>query len=157
LVARDMRRKGQLMTKTDVNKSIVLRQWYQELWNKWNIGVADELLTADYRLRLSGVPAPFDREGAKQVVSMFSTTFPDLQHTVDEMIGDGDAIAARWTVRGTHRGDFQGIAATGNAVQLSGTTIHHMSGGKIDETWLTFDNLDLLQQLGAAVHRPARA
>jgi predicted ester cyclase len=65
------------------------------------------------------------------------------------MIEEGDTVAARWTVDGTHRGDFQGIAATGRKVRLSGTTIHHMADGKIKETWLTVDNLDLLQQLGA--------
>ncbi len=111
--------------------------------------IADDLLTADYRLHLSGVPAPADRDTTKQIVAMFSSAFPDLRHRVDEMIGEGTTVAARWTVEGTHRGDFQGIPATGRQVKLSGTTVHHLADGKIRETWLTDDNLDLLQQLGA--------
>ena len=82
-------------------------------------------------------------------MAMFSTAFPDLKHTVDEMISEGNSVAARWTVRGTHRGAFQGIVPAGRQIVLSGTTVHHMSDGRIVETWLTMDNLDLLQQLGA--------
>ena len=82
------------------NKDIVRRGWYEELWNSWNISEADDLFTSDYVLHVPGVPAPIDRAGAKQVVQMFSIAFPDLKHTVDEMIAEGDAVAARWTVRG---------------------------------------------------------
>lgn len=131
------------------NKDVVLRQWYHDLWNSWNISAADRLLTRDYLLHVSGNPTRFDRDGAKQLVTAFSTAFPDLQHTVDEIIAEGSAVAARWTSRGTHRGEFQGIAATGRRISVSGTTIHHMVEGQIAETWLTFDNLDFLQQLGA--------
>ena len=134
---------------SNANKDIVRRQWYDELWDKWNVAIADELFTTDYRLHLSGVPAPADRATTKQIVAMFGGSFPDMKHTVDEMIAEGNTVAARWTVDGTHRGDFQGIAATGRKVRLSGTTIHHMADGRIKETWLTVDNLDLLQQLGA--------
>ena len=131
------------------HKEIVLQRWYHELWDKWNLAMADDLFTADYRLHLSGVPAPADKGTTKQIVAMFSAAFPDLRHTVDEMIAEGNTVAARWTVEGTHRGDFQGVSATGRQVRLSGTTVHHMADGKIKETWLTVDNLDLLQQLGA--------
>ena len=133
---------------TSEKKEIVRRQWYQELWNNWKISVADDLFTTDYVLHLPGSP-PINRDGAKQVVAMFSTAFPDLKHTVDEMISEGNAVAARWTVRGTHRGAFQGIVPAGKQIVLSGTTVHHMADGRIVETWLTMDNLDLLQQLGA--------
>jgi steroid delta-isomerase-like uncharacterized protein len=132
------------------NKDVVLRKWYQELWDKWNIAMADELFTENYRLHLPGSPVAIDRDATRQVVQMFSGAFPNLQHTVDEMIAEGDVVAARWTVRGTHRGDFQGIAPTGNDVTLCGTTVHHLVGGRIAETWLTFDTMELLQQLGAA-------
>ena len=131
------------------NKDVVLRLWYQELWDNWNLGVADDLLTDDYHLHTPGVPVPLDRETTKQVVAMYGASFPDLKHTVDEMIVEGDTVGARWTVRGTHRGEFQGIPATGKAVNLSGVTFHHLRGGKISETWLSFDTAVLLQQIGA--------
>jgi steroid delta-isomerase-like uncharacterized protein len=133
---------------TSENKDIVRRRWYQELWDNWNISAADDLFTTDYVLHLPGSP-PMNRDGAKQVVAMFSTAFPDLKHTVDEMISEGNTVAARWTVRGTHQGEFQGIVPTGRQIVLSGATTHHMADGRIVETWLAMDNLDLLQQLGA--------
>ena len=141
---------------TSDNKNIVRRQWFEDFWDNGNIDAANDLFTSDYALHLSGSPAPIDRDGAKEVVKMFNATFPDLKHEVNELIGEGDTIVARWTVRGTHQGEFQGIAPTGKQIVLPGTTVHHMADGKIAETWLTFDNLDLLQQLGA-VPQPSHA
>ena len=134
---------------TTNNKDIVLRYWYQELWDNWNIAVADDFLTDDYRLHAPGVPVPLDRDTTKQVVAMYGSAFPDLKHTVDEWILEGDAVAARWTVRGTHRGEFQGIPATGKSIKLSGITVHHLTDARVRETWLVYDNMELLQQLGA--------
>jgi len=134
-------------------EELVTRQWYQELWDNWKLDVADTLFTEDYRLHLSGVPVPLDKPSAKQVVSMFSKAFPDLKHTIDEIISDGQTVVARWTVRGTHKGEFQGIPATGKSVTLSGTTFHHLRGAQIAETWLTMDTMELLQQLGAVPGR----
>jgi steroid delta-isomerase-like uncharacterized protein len=131
-------------------KQLVRDLWYQELWNNWNVGVAEQLFSADYQLHLSGVPTPLSRDATSQVVAMFRDAFPDLHHTVDEIIAEQDTVAARWTVKGTHRGDFQGIPATARSIRLSGITVHHLAEGKIVETWLSVDNLDLLQQLGAA-------
>ena len=135
---------------TSSNKNLVVRLWYEELWNKWNLTAADELFSADYQLHIPGVPVPLDRDGAKQVVTMFSGSFPDLTHTVDEVIAEGDTVAARWTVDGTHRGEFQGIPASGKLVQLSGITVHHLAHGKVRETWLAFDTATLLQQIGTS-------
>jgi steroid delta-isomerase-like uncharacterized protein len=134
---------------TSNNTDVVLRYWYQELWDNWNLAAADDLLTDDYRLHAPGVPVPVDRETTKHVVAMYRNSFPDLKHTVDEVIVEGDTVAARWTVRGTHRGEYQGIPATGKSVSQSGITFHHMRGGKICETWLSFDSAVVLQQIGA--------
>jgi len=134
---------------TTNNKDVVLRYWYQELWDNWNIAVADDFLTDDYHLHAPGVPVPLDRDTTKQVVAMYGKSFPDLKHTVDELIGEGDTLAARWTVRGTHKGEFQGIPASGKSVKLSGITVHHLKDGRVRETWLVYDNMELLQQIGA--------
>ena len=134
---------------SEENKSVVLRGWYQELWDKWNIELADELFTDDYQLHLTGVPEPLSRDAIKQVLAMFNRAFPDVRHAVDETIAEGNTVAARWTVTGTHTGEFQGIVATGKPVRLSGITVHHLAGGRIRETWLAVDNLELMQQIGA--------
>jgi hypothetical protein len=64
-----------------------------------------------------------------------------------------ETVVARWSVRGTQCGPFQGIVPAGRPIVLAGTTVHHMANGKITETWLSMDNLDLLRQLGA-IPRP---
>ena len=134
---------------TGGNKDTVTRGWYQELWDKWRVDTADQLLTADYRFHLPGVPIALDRGATKQVILMFKGSFPDLSHTVNEIVAEGDTVAVRWSVQGTHRGEFQGIPATGNVVNLSGLTVHHLRDGQIAETWLSFDSMELLQKLGA--------
>jgi steroid delta-isomerase-like uncharacterized protein len=59
---------------------------------------------------------------------------PDLKHTIDEMVAEGDTVAARWTVRGTHKGEFQGTPASGKSITLSGITFHHLKDGRVRET-----------------------
>jgi len=132
------------------NKDLIVREWYESLWNKWNLDTVDRLFSQDYRLHVSGAQGPADRATAKEIVRMFSKAFPDLHHDVDEIIADGDTVAARWSVTGTHQGDFQGLAPTNKPIKLSGTTFHRVNDGRIVESWLTLDNLDLMKQLGVA-------
>lgn len=141
--------KGDNAVSTEANKDLVHRLWYEELWGKWNTGIADDLFTPNYILHLAGSPDPVARDGTKHVVSMFGAAFPDLTHTVEEMVAEGNTVAARWTIRGTHQGEFQGMAPTGKQVQVTGITIHHLTEGRITESWLVFDTLTVLQQLGA--------
>jgi len=135
------------MPATD-NKAVVRQGWYEELWNHWSVDTADRLFTSDYQLHLAGSPTPLDRAATKEAVAMFGRAFPDLKHTVEEMIAEGDTVAARWTVHGTHTGAFQGLTPTGNPVTNTGITVHHLRDGCISETWLAYDNLSFLQQLG---------
>jgi len=88
-------------------------------------------------------------EGVKQVFKEFVAAFPDFQLTVEDMIAEGDKVASRLTLRATHRGEFQGVPATGKQVTQTGIDIVRIAGGKVVERWSEFDNLGLLQQLGA--------
>jgi len=124
----------------------VVRRWYDELWDAWKTDIVEELFTDDYRLHIPGQPI-FDKQGVKPVVEMFQRAFPDLKHLVHETIVGEGSIAARWTVRGTHRGDFQGIAPSGKPIDVSGITIHHIRDGRISETWLAFDTMTLVGQI----------
>ena len=81
---------------------------------------------------------------------MYRTTFPDLQVTVDDLIAEGDQIVARWTARGTHRGELMGTAPTGKAATIMGIIIDRFAGGRIAEEWVHYDALSMLQQLGVS-------
>jgi predicted ester cyclase len=89
------------------------------------------------------------REGIKQAFAEFRRAFPDMQMRVEDMLAEGDKVACRLVSRITHRGDFQGIRATGKAVTLSGIDILRIVNSMVVERWGEFDNLGFLQQLGA--------
>jgi steroid delta-isomerase-like uncharacterized protein len=69
----------------------------------------------------------------KDAVKEYREAFPDLTCTIEELIAEGDKVAYRWTMRGTHQGEIEGIAPTGRAVEVSGITIVRLEDGKIVE------------------------
>jgi predicted ester cyclase len=89
-------------------------------------------------------------DGFKQFATMFRNAFPDLHITVEDMIAEGDKVATRETLRGTHKGDLMGIAATGKKVTFSGTVIIRFAGGKEVEAFGVTDMFAMYQQLGLA-------
>jgi steroid delta-isomerase-like uncharacterized protein len=88
-------------------------------------------------------------EGVEQFYAAYWAAFPDVRVTIEDVIGEGDKLVARYTVRATHRGEFMGIPATGKRVTFEGITILRFEGGKCVERWQSADMLGLLQQLGA--------
>lgn len=91
-----------------------------------------------------------DAEGTKRWNAAIIEAFPDYHVTVDDQIAEGDKVVTRWTVHGTHKGQFQGIAPTGRHVSITGTTINRYVGEKIAESWIELDTLDLMRQLGVS-------
>jgi steroid delta-isomerase-like uncharacterized protein len=108
----------------------------------------DELFAADF---VDHNPAVLshDLEGTKQLFSMYLDAFPDVQITVDDLIAEGDRVAARFTGQGTHKGPFMGLPPTGKPFTLTAIDILRIVDGKIVEHWGEADTLGLLQQLGA--------
>ena len=97
-------------------------------------------------------PSPGQGPGLRGVVQSFAelrSAFPDAQLSVEDMIAEGDKVATRVTFRGTHRGAFMGLAPAGKRVTQTGIDIVRVAGGKAVERWGSFDDLGLLQQLGA--------
>src|SRR5437868_1548600 len=93
------------------DKAVVRRCW-QECFNKRNLAIVDELVGSEYVWHgpSQEVSSP---EGIKQLITVFLTAFPDLQMTFEDQFGEGDKIASRWTMRGTHQGDLFGVPPTG--------------------------------------------
>lgn len=88
-------------------------------------------------------------EGARQFAGMIRTAFPDSRETIEDQIAEGNKEVHRWIIRGTHKGEFMGIPATGKEVVVHGITIARIDDDKIVEEWSQFDVMGLLQQLGA--------
>ena len=129
---------------TKAHKALVL-QFVDEFWNSGNLTAADELMTGDAVVHepVAGTP-----EDLKAVATMIRSAFPDWHSTVEEMLVEGDRVAERWTGRGTHRGDFQGIPPTGKQVAVPGVVFYRIADGKIAEFRGQFDRMTLMQQLG---------
>ena len=113
-----------------------------------NLALADELLAPGYVLHFPGFPGPVDREGHKQLLMMFHHGFPDWQETIDDVVAEGDKVVIRVTGRGTHQSEFQGIPETGRQVTVTGITFDRVSDDKMQETWVNYDALGMMQQLG---------
>jgi steroid delta-isomerase-like uncharacterized protein len=131
------------------NKSLV-RRLFEEVWNKGNTQIADELFTPNYAHHDHSTP-DFGRgpESEKKVVTLYRNAFPDLRLTVEDLISEGETVMARWTCKGTHKGELNGIAPTNRQFNISGISITRIVNNKIAESWVNWDALGLMQQLGA--------
>jgi steroid delta-isomerase-like uncharacterized protein len=120
-----------------------------ELVSTGNMALVDENVAPDFvRHDLGGRPDIVGPEGVKLFVGVLRAAFPDIQMIVEDVIGEGDRVVVRYTLRGTHRGAFRGIAPTGRKVTWSGINIYRVEGGKVVETWQLADALGVMQQLG---------
>ena len=129
------------------SKVIVRRFW--GVWEEGNIGLVDELLAPDYINHTPASPdQPTGPEGVKGVVAMFRSAIPDLRIVVEGMIAEGDKVAVRYTLEGTHEGELFGVPPTGQRLSIKSIAVERVSDGKIREHWRVTDSLDMMQQLG---------
>lgn len=77
------------------------------------------------------------------------SSFPNMKHTIEDMFAVDDKVIIRSTIRGTHKGEFMGIPATGKQVKFTSIAIIRFADGKVAEEWVEYDSLGLMQQLGA--------
>jgi predicted ester cyclase len=125
------------------------RRYMDELYNKGNTAVVYELMAPNFVYHTATPPITPDREGIIQEAALTRTAFPDLRITLDDLLVEGGKLAALWTIRGTHKGEFYGIAPTNKQVTWSGVVLARIVDDKNVEAWNHFDRLALLQQLGA--------
>jgi predicted ester cyclase len=142
------------------NKAVV-RNVFEEVFNKGNIAAVDRLFAPNFVVHLdypTNVPVPSEYqqslEELKQFISQFRTTFPDFHETVELQVAEGDMVVTRLTARGTHTGEYRGltykgIPPTGKHVTWTETQIFRIADGKIVEQWSNEDDLGRLQQVGA--------
>ena len=130
---------------SEENKVLVRRLF--DAINEGNVVAIDQLLASNYALHLASNP-PMDREAFKQGVIASEAAFPDVRFTLEDLIAEGDKVAARVTMRGTHRGNFMGASPTGKQVTMTGMDIFRFMAGKVVGHWGNEDDLGLMQQLG---------
>jgi predicted ester cyclase len=117
-----------------------VRNFIERAWNSGDAAVFTEHLAPEFAY-------PGGPEGFKATVLGFRAAFPDLHVEVHDIFGAGDKVVTRFTMRGTHEGDFMGLAPTGRTVEVGGIAIDEMRNGQRIAGWAQLDLLGLMRQL----------
>ena len=119
-----------------------------EFYNQQDIEKVEKLFSTKHIFFFPGAP-PMDWNSHKQFILGLSKAFPDLHFKIEDILAEGDKVAYRLTVNGTHKGEFQGIPPTNKKVSFTSTGISNIVDGKVAEDWVDADTMGLLQQIGA--------
>jgi steroid delta-isomerase-like uncharacterized protein len=138
-------------------KDVVRR--LEEAWAANDLTTVDELLAPDLVSHDAPPGMPPGREGAKAAHQMAMASFPDRRMTIEDIVGEGDRVAVRTTIRGTNTGGvpWLGVPANGKAVDIESISVYRVAGGKVAEHWGQNDVGRLMMQLGVASPMPAQA
>jgi ketosteroid isomerase-like protein len=133
---------------SEQNKTNV-RRLFEEVWNKGHVAVTDELVAPTYTPHDSSSPdLGRGPESEKKRVTLYRNAFPDIRFTVEDLLAEGETVVARWSCRGTHKGELYGIAPTNKQFNITGVSIARFTNGKMFEGFVNWDALGLMQQLG---------
>lgn len=132
----------------ETNKRVMTR--FTDFINTADEKLAQELISTDAVFHVPGRTEPMrGPAGYLAIIGMMRSGFPDIQWVLEEMIAEGDKVAARFTMRGTHQGPFFGFPPTGRSIVVQAMNFYRLSGGQFVEERGQPDLLGLLQQIGA--------
>ena len=129
----------------------LVRRWFDELFNRGDLAVADEILADDVSydgpqsLSPSDVTGPTD---IKAYVETYQTAFPDLYYTVENVTATDGEVRVRWSAMGTHENDLFGIEPTGEGFTVDGINVFSVADGRITDVYAQWDTLKMVQELG---------
>jgi steroid delta-isomerase-like uncharacterized protein len=135
------------------NKALV-RRLLTELRQGWTAHVIERFYSSHYRRHLTPRGPHLTRDEQRERASRLRTAFPDAEAVLEDILAEGDRVAYRLTITGTHRGHFLGVAPTGRRVTVSLFAIVRIEDGKLAEEWGGLDQGDLLRQLGGLGEPP---
>lgn len=133
----------------ETNKDIV-RRYYHEAVEQAKFEVLQEHISPNWVNHTPGMPHVTGPEGARQINEFFQNALPNPQVTIDDLVGEGDTVAIRFTYSGLHEGELLGVAPTGKLVSFTGSAFHRIIDDKITDDWIHFDIAGVLQQIGAS-------
>ena len=129
----------------------LMKRWFREVWNEGRIQTVYDLLAPD-AVAIGQTGGQEKIHGPKDFVPFVERirgAFPDINVTIQDSFAVTDKVVIRWSASMSHLGDAFGVAATGKRVHVTGITIARIAGGQIVEGWDNWDQLGLLQQIGA--------
>lgn len=129
---------GESVSSAPENKALV-RRWLEEVFTGGAVSRLGEIFTQAYVLHDPSFPEEVHGfDGIRRYVGAYRAAFPDLRVSVEDQVAEADTVATRWAVRGMHRGEFLGMAPTGDEVAVSGIEFDRIFGGRIDEAWVGY-------------------
>ena len=145
------------MSLAEENKAI-FRRYAEEVGNQLNMELVDQIFERYISHQPDGSTLVRGPEDVKRFHREFHSLFPDFHISIEEQIAEGDKVVSHYTIRGTHQGDFRGLAPTGKEMELKGVTTFRFSPeGKVVETWDSYDQLSLMRQSTEQELRLARS
>jgi predicted ester cyclase len=134
---------------TEAHNAATCRRWFDEGCSQGNVDLADELYSAEYVTHALGPQFAPTLDGLKMFIRALRQGLPDLRCPMEEVVAEGERVAGRFSLRGTHTGALLGIPATGRQVNAGVMVIARFDErGKWVEDWASWDQLGMLQQLG---------
>jgi steroid delta-isomerase-like uncharacterized protein len=129
----------------------LVHRWFEEVWNQGRMETIDELFPADGVAHGLGEGGTVVRgpDAFKPLVRNLRGSIPDIHISVEDVIMEGDRVAFRVVLEGTHKGEGLGVPPSGRRVQVKGIIMLRIADGQIKEGWNSWDQLGLLQQIGA--------
>lgn len=139
------------MNNLEKNKSIV-RDYLEEVWNKKNPAAMARFIAPDYVRHCEAMPEPLQElrgiDGLEQMFTMTMASFPDWDEQIEILAAEGDKVAYLSRAKATQKAPFGPFPASGKSFNVTIIGIHRIADGKIAETWVTWDNIFWLTQLG---------
>ncbi len=134
----------------DAENKAIIRQLYEEVWNKRRLELVDEIFSPSHALHdPNATGSAVGPQAYRRLVTRFITAFPDLRFIIGDFFGENERLAVAWTISGTHKGEFMGIPATNKKVSVDGITIIHTVNARIMDSYVSWDVWGMMHQLGA--------
>src|SRR5215216_594554 len=132
---------------TEEQNKAIFRRYLEEAWNQSNLQIVDETFDRYISHQPDGSVLERGPEDVKRFIKEFRSAFPDLRISPDDQIAEGDKVVSYGTIRGTHQGEFRGMAPTGEETEIPGMAVFRFSSeGKVVESWDSYDQLSLMRQ-----------
>jgi steroid delta-isomerase-like uncharacterized protein len=134
----------------------IARRFFEDVFSQGRLDAVDELFAVDYQDHDPvNEQDTYGRDGVREEIAAYRAGVSDLRFTIEDQLADGDRVVTRWNAGGTHDGELFGVAASGNAIDVDGITIHRLADGRIQEGWWNWDATGLRRQVSASAAEQA--
>ena len=132
---------------SEVENRALLLSYLYEVMSRGNVSALDELVATTHVLHDANNVTVKGIDALRNHVTDLRKGFPDLSIAINEIVADGNLVTARWTITGTHKGEWLGIAPTNTRIEATGLTFCYVKDGKMQETWSVWDTMKLRQTI----------